>query len=141
MTVPRVVLDTNVVLSSLLFRSASLSWLRLAWQSEGVRPLVSRATIDELIRALAYPKFRLAPDERAELLADHLPWCETVKVPATLATPAVRDPGDRPFLVLAAAARADALVTGDKDVLALTGAFAVPILTPAALRARLNTSS
>lgn len=54
----RVVLDTNVLLSALLFPAGSLSWLRQAWQSEALRPLASRDTTAELIRVLTYPKFR-----------------------------------------------------------------------------------
>ena len=50
------------------------------------------------------------------------------------AVPECRDPFDRPFLELATAARADALVTGDADLLALADSFAVPILTPAGLK-------
>ena len=45
MIAPRVVLDTNVALSALLFRAGSLSWLRHAWQSEAIRPLASGASI------------------------------------------------------------------------------------------------
>ena len=51
--------------------------------------------------------------------------------------PHCRDPFDRPFLELALAGRADALVTGDADLLALADSFTVPILTPAALSGRL----
>jgi putative PIN family toxin of toxin-antitoxin system len=142
---PRLVLDTNVLLSALLFRAGSLSWLRLAWQSKAVRPLASRDTAAELIRALAYPKFRLDDDERRELLADYLPWCETVAIststPNAPELPDCRDPLDRPFLELALAARADALVTGDRDLLALAPIFSVPILTPRELLDRLPGSS
>ena len=134
MIAPRVVLDTNVALSALLFRAGSLSWLRHGWQSEAIRPLASGATAEELIRVLAYPKFRLTADEREDLLGDYLPWCETVRVPKRIEVPRCRDPFDRPFLELALAAKADALLTGDKDLLALAGAFAVPILAPAAFR-------
>jgi putative PIN family toxin of toxin-antitoxin system len=137
MTRPRLVIDTNVLLSALLFPAGSLSWLRLAWQSESVRPLASRDTAAELIRVLAYPKFRLTDDEREDMLGEYLPWCETVAVPDAIETPDCRDPCDRPFLALALAAKADALVTGDKDLLALAEVFSVPILTPAALRERL----
>ena len=49
-----------------------------------------------------------------------------------------RDPFDRPFLELALAGRADALVTGDADILALAEAFSVPILSPAAFQQRLS---
>ena len=136
MSPPRVVLDTNVLLSALLFRAGSLAWLRRAWQAEAVRPLASRDTAAEFIRVLSYPKFRLTDDEREELLGDYLPWCETVAVPKRTKIPHCRDPFDRPFLALARAGRADALVTGDKDLLSLAGVFSVPILTPAAFQER-----
>ena len=111
---PRLVLDTNVLLSALLFPAASLSWLRHAWQSEAIIPLASQATTLELLRVLSYPKFRLTEQEREDLLADYLPWCETVVVSDPPAVPHCRDPFDRPFLELAVAGSADALVTGDE---------------------------
>ena len=130
MTQPRLVLDTNVLLSALLFHAGSMSWLRPAWQSGTIVPLASRDTTAELIRVLCYPKFRLTDDEREDLLADYLPWCETVTVSNPAEVPDCRDPFDRPFLELALTAKADALVTGDKDLLALASAFSIPILTP-----------
>ncbi|MCP5372161.1 MAG: putative toxin-antitoxin system toxin component, PIN family [Hyphomicrobiales bacterium] len=136
----RVVLDTNVLVSALLFPAGSLAWLRHAWQGGTLRPLMGRDTAAELLRVLAYPKFRLTDDDREDLLGDILPWCETVAVPESVPVPACRDPHDRPFLALALAARADALVTGDGDLLDLAGAFPVPILTPAALRERLESA-
>ena len=130
----RPVLDTNVMLSALLFHTGALSWLRQAWQSAVIHPLTSRDTTAELIRVLSYPKFRLTEDEREDLLDDYLPWCETVEVPTPAKVPECRDPFDRPFLELALSAEADALVTGDKDLLVLAEAFSVPILSPAAFR-------
>jgi len=135
---PRIVLDTNVLLSALLFHAGALSWLRLAWQSEAIHPLASHDTTTELIRVLSYPKFKLSSDEREDLLGDYLPWCETVTVPNKIKLPDCRDPFDRPFLALALTAKADALITGDKDLLALSNLFAVPILTPAAFRDRMQ---
>ena len=137
MTSPRVVIDTNVLLSSLLFHAGTLSWLRTAWQGRRVCPLISRETMNELIRALNYPKFDLTEEEREDLLADYLPWCETVIVSNQAEIPQCRDPFDRSFLELALAAQADALVTGDKDLLAMAQTFAVPILTPRAFHKRL----
>lgn len=135
---PRIVLDTNVLLSALLFHAGALSWLRLAWQSEAIHPLASHDTTTELIRVLSYPKFKLSSDEREDLLGDYLTWCETVTVPNKIKLPDCRDPFDRPFLALALTAKADALITGDKDLLALSNLFAVPILTPAAFRDRMQ---
>ena len=131
MSAPRVVLDTNVVVSALLFRTGALAWLRHASQAEAIRPLASRFSVGELIRVLAYPKFRLSDAVRDDLLADYLPWCETVTLTAALGVPDCRDEFDRPFLELAITGRADALLTGDRDLLALAGRFAVAIVTPA----------
>ena len=134
---PRVVLDTNVLVSALLFHAGSLSWLRQAWQSAAVRPLASHDTTTELLRVLSYPKFTLTAAEREDLLGDYLPDCETVAVPGRTKIPTCRDPFDRKFLALAIAARADALITGEKDLLALAQEFAVPIVTPTSFRNRL----
>jgi putative PIN family toxin of toxin-antitoxin system len=127
---PRVVIDTNVVLSAVVFAAGRLAPLRLAWQGNRVLPLISRITAAELIRALAYPKFKLAPHEQEELLADYLPYCKTVRIPSPPpATPPCRDTFDVPFLELALTGKAEALVTGDKDLLSLAGSLACPILS------------
>ena len=134
---PRVVLDTNVVLSALIFGGV-LGALRSAWQNGRCRPLVSKVTAAELLRVLAYPKFQLTSAEQEELLSDYLPWCEVVRMPARPPRiPACRDPGDRPFLELALAGKADVLVTGDKDLHALASRFRCPIVEPAAFLASL----
>lgn len=134
----RVVLDTNCLVSALLF-GGRLAWLRAAWQTGRLVPLLSRATTRELLRVLDYPKFALTAEEQEDLLADLLPFAETVAVPEPPPpTPAPRDPSDRPFLELALAARADALVSGDADLRSLAGRVAVAILSPAELRVRLQ---
>ncbi len=127
---PRVVVDTNLVLSALVFAGGRLAPLRLAWQGQRMLPLVSQTTVAELIRTLAYPKFKLAADEQNELLADYLPYCKTVRIPAPPPiTPPCRDVFDVAFLELALAGKADALITGDKDLLTLAGTLACPILS------------
>jgi putative PIN family toxin of toxin-antitoxin system len=126
------VLDTNVVLSALIRPGGTSGRLRLAWQSQRFVPLVSRITAAELIRVLAYPKFKLVPGEQHDLLADYLPWAETFRVPnPPPRTPACRDPHDLPFLQLALAAKADVLVTGDADLLVLVPVRNLSIITPA----------
>ena len=138
MTLRRVVLDTNVFVSALLFPSGSLSWLRQAWHSEQIRPLVNRDTAAELIHVLAYPRFRLSKEDREELLADCLPYCETVAADhPSPEVPPCRDVHDRIFLELALTANADALVTGDKDLLTLADSFQIPILEPATVKEQL----
>lgn len=127
----RVVLDTNVVLSALAFGKGTTAQLRTAWQAGSCVPLVSAATAEELVRVLAYPKFKLTVPEQQELLADYLPHAQAVRIPQPPpAVPACRDPFDIPFLYLAAAGRADALVTGDADLLTSAHVGRCPIMTP-----------
>ena len=58
-----------------------------------------------------------------QLLADVVPWLQVVQVPdPPPPAPACRDPFDLPFIHLAIAGRARALVSGDRDLLALAGA-------------------
>ena len=127
---PRVVLDTSVVLSALVFTHGRATALREAWQGGRCEPLVSKATAAELVRVLAYPKFRLSAEEQGELLADYLPWCRTVAIPAKAPkTPACQDPFDLPFLQLAITGKAAYLVTGDQDLLEIRSKLVCPIVT------------
>ena len=81
MMLVRAVLDTSVLVSALLFHAGLLSWLRGAWRSGRILPLVSRDTTTELIRVFTYPKFALSASEQRDLLDDYLPFCESVTVP------------------------------------------------------------
>ena len=127
---PRVVLDTNVVLSALLFRSESANRMRHGWQDGAFQPLVSTDTVRELLRVLAYPKFRLSADDQHQLLADYLPCTTSVRIPdPPPPVPDCRDPHDRPFLELASAGRAHLQVSGDRDLLALAGQTRFRIVT------------
>ena len=125
MSVPlRVVLDTNVVLSALVFGAGTAGRLRLGWQQGVFVPLVSTATVQELIRVLAYPKFGLSRLEQDELLADYLPHTQAVRIPQPPPTvPKCRDLLDVPFMHLAVVGKAKVLVSGDRDLLALADVF------------------
>ena len=118
--IPRVVLDTNCLISALLFSQGRLAWLRHAWQSERFTPLASHPTIEELLRVLRYPKFRLTPAEQECLLAEYLPYTESVSI-TTLPLDSIplNDPDDMKFIHLALIANADVLVSGDRDLLSL----------------------
>lgn len=132
MTVPRVVLDTNCLVSALIFSRGRFAWLREAWQAKHFVALASRDSVSELLRVLSYPKFKLSQDEQETLLAEFLPYVETVRIEKTPdGLPDILDADDIIFLVLAAAAHADALVSGDGDIQAVRAQFHIPILTVA----------
>ena len=99
--------------------------------------LVSRPTIEELIRVLAYPKFRLSAEDAESLLAAYLPYSTTVSAaPSKRTVPRCDDPDDQPFLDLAAAGKADVLVSGDRAILALAGRTPFAIESPEQFRLR-----
>jgi putative PIN family toxin of toxin-antitoxin system len=136
----RVVIDTNVLVSALILSRGRMDWLRHLITAGHFVPLASADTARELMTVLAYPKFDLSPAERNGVLEDYLPYCEIVDIPRPPPkTPRCRDPADAMFLQLALAGQADTLVTGDADLLSLANQFAIAIVTPAELKARVST--
>ncbi|MYC35246.1 MAG: putative toxin-antitoxin system toxin component, PIN family [Chloroflexi bacterium] len=101
-------------------------------------PLSSESTFAELDRALRYPRLNLSGYRIVALLNYYSRSCETIAVSEAPAIPDCRDPKGHKFLASALVARADALVTGDGDLLTVADEFAVPIITPAALRSWLQ---
>lgn len=137
----RVVLDTNLVLSALVFGGGMGAVLRDGWHRQRFIPLASRETTSEIIRVLTYPKFALTPREQEDLLSDYLPFCTTVKVPVPPPpTPPCHDPFDIPFLELAIVGGADFLVTGDRDLLSLSTEFSCPIVKASAFLEQLQSA-
>ena len=130
----RVVLDTHVVLSALLFPSGRLIWLRTAWQAGAFLPLVSQATAAELLRALAYPKFRLAGEDIETLVAEYLPFVEVVQVSRRRRWAGLKDLDDGVFLDLAAAGGAEFLVTGDRGLAKVKPPKGCRVVTPGEFR-------
>jgi putative PIN family toxin of toxin-antitoxin system len=124
----RVVIDTNVLLSGLLFGGAP-ERIRDLWVLGRLVPLLSRETFAEFRRVLAYPKFRLTPAEITMIVEEELiPYAEVVEATVD-ASGVCRDPYDDKFLSLAASGRADYLITGDQDLLVLRSFNKVGIVT------------
>lgn len=135
--IPRVVFDTNTVISALVFTGGSLAWLRLHWRGGRCVPLVSRTTVSELIRILAYSKFKLSAERSLELQSDYLPFCMNIDSEERCPI-SCRDARDQPFPDLAHRGKADVLVTGDDDLLALAGQTSFIIESPGAYRRRVS---
>ena len=120
MTPVRVVLDTNCLVSALIFSHGKAGQLRAAWQRGDIVPNVCRETVTELLRVLGYPKFKLEQEDIENLLADILPWAETVAINTFHdAVELLRDKDDAVFIHLAQASSAVFLVSGDKHLLEL----------------------
>jgi len=112
----KVVLDTNVLLSALLFKGRVPGIARL-WKKGKFTPVISGDTFKEFRSVLEYPKFSLSKKEIAVILTrEILPYFEVVEV-GTPVKGICKDPDDDKFLSCAAAASADLIVTGDKNLL------------------------
>ncbi|NOY70674.1 MAG: putative toxin-antitoxin system toxin component, PIN family, partial [Deltaproteobacteria bacterium] len=74
----KVVIDTNVIISALLFGGTPGRLIPL-WQKGRVKPQASKEMIDEYLKVLAYPKFELSEKEITYLLhKEILPYCDIV---------------------------------------------------------------
>jgi putative PIN family toxin of toxin-antitoxin system len=126
----RIVLDTNAVVSALLFRGVSSKLVSL-WQNALITPLLSREILDEYLRVLSYPKFELSEKEIKGLIQEEiLPFAEVVKPKRRLRV-VRRDPSDNKFLECAIAGKASVIISGDKDLLSLGRYRRIRLQSPA----------
>lgn len=127
----RAVLDPNVVISGALSSRGAPADVLRALDAGEFELIASLALMDELARALAYPKLRrhISEPEADELLR-WLTSAATVVVDPQPDPPVhSQDPDDDYLIALASAHRA-ALVSGDKHLLALEGE--IPVFSPRA---------
>ena len=128
---PRLVVDTNVFVSALLFGGVASRLVSL-WQMQRVVYLLSRSILEEYLRVLSYPKFNLTEMEiRALIDEELLPYVKTVPDPSLKGVPYLKDSSDRIFLACSKTGKADYLLTGDKELLALKKFLQAEIVPPA----------
>jgi putative PIN family toxin of toxin-antitoxin system len=130
----RIVLDTNVVLSALLWRGTPYSLLQAIRRREHVQLFTSPALLEELGEVLIRPSpsQRLSLIGRAahEVLADYVDAVDLV-TPLSVPSVVAADPDDDHVIAAAVAAGADLLVSGDRQLLALGSHQNVRIVGPA----------
>lgn len=125
----RVVLDTNVLVSGLAYPSSIPGRIVEAWKHGSLEMAVSRYILDEMARVL--PRLKRIRLTKAEIrdLTDGLMFLAELVEPEKSVKPLLRDPADQAILGTLIAARANYLITGDKDLLAIAGRY--PVVTPA----------
>lgn len=134
----RVVIDTNVILSSYITKGG-VPWRALRLVLEGHVLLMSSETLSELIAKFSYEKFSRygSESERMEYVASIEELAKFVLV-KTMVTACV-DPTDNVFLSLALDGKADFIVSGDTKHLHPLNPFeGIPILSPADFLARVG---
>jgi uncharacterized protein len=115
----RIVLDTNVVLSALLWRGPPYELLEAIREDPSIRLCASPVLLEELTDVLTRPAAtrRLAGIGKTarEVLADYL---EAIELVEPIELPRVaRDPDDDHVLACAVAANGQRIVSGDRDLL------------------------
>ena len=133
----RIVLDTNVLVSGLAYPGSVPGRIVAAWRSGVLEVVLSPYLLAELSRVLPRLNHRLQmTDGELADLVDSLAVLADVWPHAQLVESVVRDVADDPVLalLLTVEARAQWLVTGDRDLLILAPRFAV--LSPAEFCAR-----
>lgn len=131
----RLVLDTNVLVSGLLFPGGPPSRLVKAWRAGAFDLVISDFVIEELVRTWGHlaPRLKVAPNDLADFLDALHVRAELLRTDAEMlasaASAGLRDPNDVPILAMLIGSGADFLISGDKDLLALAGTY--PILSPA----------
>jgi putative PIN family toxin of toxin-antitoxin system len=117
----RVVLDTNVLVSGIVYPETIPGRIYRAWEQGAIKVVLSRYILDELARTL--PRFEgkllWQPSDYTDLDEILTLRAEMVE-PRPLDRNTVRDPSDVLILGTLLASKADYLVTGDKDLLALS---------------------
>jgi len=125
--VKRVVIDTNVLVSALLFGGDPGELITL-WKERRIQPLGSKEIMEEYIRVLAYPKFRLTEEEIEYLFSQEvLPWFEVITVQSGRPF-VIDDPSDDKFIWCALEGQAEAIISSDKHLLRLSSC-PVPIFS------------
>ncbi|MDQ6751121.1 MAG: putative toxin-antitoxin system toxin component, PIN family [Actinomycetota bacterium] len=125
----RAVLDPNVVISALLSSQGTPARILRDWEQGTFELIISPLLLDELERALTYPKLRRhIPAEEATAVLQWLTDSATM-LADPIQEPPVRshDRGDDYLISLAAAARA-ILISGDKHLLDLS--HQIPVFAP-----------
>ena len=130
----RIVLDTNVVLSALLWRGTPYQLLDAIRSRGEVRLFTSPALLDELAdvltRPLATKRLTAIGKSLREVLADYVEAVEVVEpehVPRVVPT----DVDDDQVIAAALAAGANCIVSGDADLLSIGSYQGIPIITAA----------
>lgn len=139
----KLVVDTNTLISGSLWQGppARLISAALAGQAQ---MFLSLPMLLELQETFQHPKFsqRLAArgETAVSLAARFRAACQEAVPVRVVPPPELRDADDSQVLACAVAAQADAIVTGDKDLLALQSFAGIPIMNATDALKRLGLS-
>ena len=124
----RVVIDTNVFVSS--FFGGNPKKIIDLWKNEEFTLCISHAVLDEYVDVLR----RIGLKDEAELEELMALFSQGFNILFTAKTPKIKivknDPDDDKFIECAIALKADVVITGDREVLAVGEYMGIKIVTP-----------
>lgn len=124
----KVVLDTNVLISSLFWKGHSRSIVDLAISNK-IKPITSPEILEET-EAVLYEGFPGVPYNRIEeIIKDILSYSSVISA-STITVKGLRDIKDTKIIACAISAKAEYIITGDKDLLILKEYKGIKILNP-----------
>ena len=125
-----IVLDTNVLLSGTAYPNSIPGKIVSAFRSGKLEVILSQYILDEFHRVLPRLNQRLSwSSQDIRDFVDSLAFLADLVEPAQSIDPQLRDAADQPVLGTFLGSNASYLVTGDKDLLALSSQYS--IVTPA----------
>ena len=122
----RVCLDSNVIVAAFASRGLCADLLRAVLAEH---ELVLPEVVAEEVRRVLTKKFKLTPDA-IDALNAVLDRCDVIPRTSEVSPVSVRDPDDELVLAGALLGRAQVLVSGDTDLLAVAAESPIPIVTP-----------
>lgn len=122
------VLDSNVYISAAIYGGTPRNLFRFVTKQRLFALFVSLKIQNEVVKALRL-KFNISENE-IELFW-RLVWENSICLQPKIKVDICRDPNDNHILALAIEAKADYILTGDKDLLVLGQFQNISILTPA----------
>lgn len=125
----RIVLDTNVLISAVLFNGPPRAILELVIGGS-VFCSLSLAILDELRDVLERPKFRFSPEQALQVIEELHAVCDIVN-PAIQIDAIPADPKDNIILECAVESGANRIVSGDQHLLAIVEFRGIQIVSPA----------
>jgi len=139
MKAERLVVDSNVWIAALLTPTGSARRLVNIVLARGIDVVFSESTFHELVTRLERPKFaKYRQHEAWNLFLSELVELAVWHDDTLTAAGVSRDSDDDKFLALAVTGQADAIISGDNDLLELVAYEGIPILTPTEFLLRLH---
>jgi len=125
----QVVIDTNVVVSAILFGGTPGKLIPL-WKTGQMRAYISKEILDEYMRVFAYPRFNLSEKEIEYLIYQEiLPFFHVIEVrPGPLIIK--QDPSDDHFIRCAESSGSNIIISGDQHLISLKNYGKIKIISP-----------